>query len=140
MATYIMVLAAFLTHQAVAQQTNGNCQTPFKEEGNCVLTGSCPTLDKVITNQTVLRHYVCGFRRNKPKLCCPTTSQEGKPFAQLFTTTTPAPTSPSAAPEPPPFTFVAPRRPATLAPLSSRSSHPNPLTNYPSFLPGGCGI
>ncbi|XP_042147178.1 venom protease [Ixodes scapularis] len=140
MAAYNMVLAAFLAHQAVAQQTNGNCQTPFKEEGNCVLTGSCPTLDNVITNQTVLRRYVCGFRRNKPKLCCPTTSQEGKPFAQLFTTTTPAPTSPTAAPEPPPFTLVAPKAAGNSGAAIKPLEPPKPIKNYPSFLPGGCGI
>ncbi|CAN7986092.1 unnamed protein product [Ixodes hexagonus] len=115
-----------------------DCRTPFKEEGNCVPSGSCPTLDK-LTDQTVVRHYVCGYRRNRPKLCCPTTPQEGKPFDQLFTTTTPVPTEPTKAPEPAPTTLIA-RRSAGKSGTVIKRLEPKPIQNYPSFLPGGCGL
>lgn len=139
MSKYILIVALFLVHLAMAQKMMGDCQTPFKEEGNCVLMGSCPTLDN-LSNREAIRHYVCGYRRNRPKLCCPKTSQEGKPFEQLLTTTTPAPTTkPTKTPEPAPFTFISPKGAgdsgAVIKPIDAK-----PIPNYPTFLPGGCGL
>lgn len=132
-----LTVTLFLLNPCTAQTPESNCMTPFKEPGSCVLMGTCPTLSS-IREPAVLRQYVCGYRRNRPKLCCPSTPQDDKPFQTLFTTT-PSTTTTEEEPEPPPPTLTAPRSAgssgAVIKPLDVK-----PIQDYPTFLPGGCGL
>lgn len=130
----------FLFVGSTAQQRTFNCKTPFNEPGSCVVRYECDTL-RSVTDAAVLRKFICGYRRQQPKLCCPATSQEGKPFDQLITPdqeldedTTEAVSTTT------PKSVIGVRGAgdsgAKITPVLEHSAPPG----YPSNLPAGCGI
>ncbi|XP_064471951.1 venom protease-like [Ornithodoros turicata] len=138
-AVFLSLFALVLS--GTAQHTASNCKTPFNEPGSCILHNQCATLSS-IKDLSILRQYICGYRRQQPKLCCPPTSQEDKPFDQLVRPTPPVDDVPET-PEPTSST----RKPiigsrgsgdsgANITPLGNNQPPPG----YPSNLPAGCGI